>query len=327
MGCFRGHSFKYNSVSNLFSRRIGLQSIRQLSLASSNVMDKEPVFNLYRHTFKDVFPFSVSPDTHADIFVEAYFKETFFTSKGKRHHTLAAEAAVALNIWPHVVHKLYNTLDKCLNNNFSKENEGVQNIDEAVAYYIGSKQETGSHVQGYLLYGLAEKTSEMFNMELIDGQSRVNRKVLRYLKEAALQLTFNSGCTQPGVVSNLGVIIQKIVSQMTIPLIQHLIYFLKTNDRDRVKLYSHAVIPLLSPCTAETYRYLKKELITDLPYQASNVNDIIRALQSTYRCIGVTCDEIGLPRDLDVPVCNRKSELSPLAGYTPTTDVREVGSY
>ena len=103
-----------------------------------------------------------------------------------------------------------------------------------------------------------------------------------------------------------------------------LIYFLKTNDRERARLYSHAVVPLLSPCTAETYHYLKKQLITDLPYNSRDINDIIRALQSTYRCIGITCDEVGSPRDVDAPICEKQSELAPLAGYTPTTDVREV---
>mmetsp|Transcript_19785 Transcript_19785/g.29123 ORF Transcript_19785/g.29123 Transcript_19785/m.29123 type:complete len:2165 (-) Transcript_19785:27-6521(-) len=308
---------------NESGRKIGVQSVRNLSLASSSVMDKEPVFNLFRHTFKDVFPFSFSVDTHADAFVDKYFEENFLEDLDKRHHTIAAEAAVALNIWAHVVHKLYETLDSCLNNDFSMDNEGVHMIDEAVAYYIGSKQETGSHLQGYLLYGLAEKSSEMFDVGLMNGQSLVNRKILRYLKEAALNLTFNNGCSQPGVVANLGVIIQKTVSQMTIPLIQHLIYFLKTNDRERARLYSHAVIPLLSPCTAETYHYLKKELITDLPYDSRDINDIIRALQSTYRCIGITCDEVGSPRDVDAPICERQSELASLAGYTPTTDVRE----
>ena len=74
-----------------------------------------------------------------------------------------------------------------------------------------------------------------------------------------------------------------------------------------------------------TSHYLKKQLITDLPYDSRDINDIIRALQSTYRCIGITCDEVGSPRDVDAPICERQSELAPLAGYTPTTDVREVG--
>lgn len=311
-----------SKIMNENGKQVGLRSVASLSLESSSVMGQDPVYNLYRHALRDVF-LNGDVDTYADNIVQKYLKDTFFESNHAKHDLVAAEAAVALNIWSQVVHKLYEALDKCIADDSSKGG-GVHSIDEAVAFYIGSTQTTGSHSQGHLLYRLAEDGSKMFDVEMLGGQSRANRKVVKYFKEAAFQLSVSGACSQSDfTISSLGVTIQKLVSQMIVPLIQHLIFFLKTGDRQRVEVYSYAVIPLISPCSPAAYEYLKKNLITELPYDALDVDDIIKALQSTYNCLGLTCNDIGKPLNIDVPSCESRGGTLRMAGYSTTTDVRE----
>ncbi len=289
-------------------------------------MIRDPVYNLYRYALRDVFPDN-KVDTYADNIIQKYLKDSFFESNPSKHHAIAAEAAVALSIWSQVVHKLYEALDRCISNDFSKGG-GVHLIDEAVAFYIGSTQETGSDSQGHLLYRLAEEGSKMFNVEMLDGQSRSNRKIVKYFKEAAFQLSVEGACGKNDLaVSSLGITIQKLVSQMTVPLMQHLIYFLKIGDRQRVDVYSNAVIPLISPCSPSTYEYLKKKLITELPYDVLDIEDIIEALQSTFNCLGISCNDIGQPLTIDVPICRNRGKIIDMAGYRPTTDAREVSDF
>jgi hypothetical protein len=105
-------------------------------------------------------------------------------------------------------------------------------------------------------------------------------------------------------------------------LIQHLIYNLKKNDRGRVKIYGHAVVPLLAPCRPRTFEYLKRKLI-DTSYEVGEIDTIIGELQSSYYCLGLKCRDVGNLQELTAPLCVDRKEFSPLARYKPTTDVRE----
>lgn len=253
--------------------------------------------------------------------------ESFLNSGGnvldETNPVLASEAAVALNIWGWIAHELYQAWDNCATRGFTSDEDGVHSIDEAVAYWIGDEQETGSKSSGYLLYRLAEEGAEMFDLPQINGQSKTNMKILKLFKEAALQLTFSRACADGEVSADtLGDTIEQLVSQMTIPLIQHLIYSLRRNDRPRVKIYAHAVVPLLAPCQKDTFEYLRQKLL-EASYEISDVDEIVTKIQSTYSCLGLNCRDIGKLKEYGGSPCVDRSPLKPLAGYTPSTDVRE----
>ena len=74
-------------------------------------------------------------------------------------------------------------------NNFSTKTEGICNIDEAVAYWIGSTEVKDDAGKGNLLYRLTEKGGDLFNTQSHDNQSKANRSILKLFKEAAIQLT------------------------------------------------------------------------------------------------------------------------------------------
>ena len=285
-------------------------------------MMSEPIFNLYRFTLQDSYGDGVL-ETYAHNLVMSFFDDVN-ESTSISDKTLPAEAAVAMNLWSYIMHKLQVAVNLCSTGETLIGVDGVHLLDEVAAYWIGSEQETGSSNMGHSLYNLAEKSGKEFG-QVGSDQSRVNRNVLKLLKEASMQVTFENGCSvNPFVATNLRHAIHKIVSQMTVPLIQHLILNLVANDRGRVKLYSYALIPLIAGCKDSTYTYLREKLLSPLnEYHVSETKDIIAKIQDAYSCLGLSCNDIGDITSSEVQCTDRGSHQA-MAGYKPMSDVREV---
>jgi len=299
-------------------KSIGIRSLGKMSLDIN--MIEEPVFNLYRYALEDDNGSFIADDVkfYAHSLVMSFFDDKFLDESNSS--TLPVEAAVALNVWGNIVHKLSVTVERCDARSFQGDDNGVQYIDQAVAYWIGSAQSTGDSSKGHLLYRLSEEAGESFGQGL-QGQARNNRKVLQLFTEAARLLSFSNGCND-NAPDRFRAIVNKIVAQMTVPLIQHLILNLERNDLDRIKLYGHAVVPLVAGCRESTYNNLKEKLITS-EYSSDTLNEIIYELQSTYDCLGITCKDVGIFIGAGMPTCYKRQDLTAFAGYTPRTNAQE----
>ncbi|KAL3918581.1 MAG: hypothetical protein SGILL_004169 [Bacillariaceae sp.] len=112
---------------------------------------------------------------------------------------------------------------------------------------------------------------------------------------------------------------------MAIPLVQGLILSLRSNEREKVKIYSHAFVPLVAGCSPSLFESLSEKLLP-LNYNVVEAEDIIDLIRDTYPCLGLTCSDIGV-HDAEVtdeaPECNDPDVFAPLAGYRPASDVRE----
>ncbi len=283
-------------------------------------MKEEPVYNLYQFTLGD--------ELYAHNIVLRLFDD--FDNFNSSHETLPAEAAVALVIWGTIVHELYETIFRCSIFDSTTDRDGVHSIDEAVAYWIGEGQETGSETNGFLMYRLAEEGAELFGQKQDGNQSPTNKNVLKLFKEIALHLAFEEACIESvrkhSTLTLIQSITNRLLAQMTIPLIQHLIYNLKRNDRLRVKIYAQSVVPLLGSCTPEIYNFLKRKLVVAKDYAVAEVDEIIGYLQSSYSCLGLKCNDIGKLQDFSIPPCLDRNEINSFGGFTATTDVHEVSS-
>jgi len=283
-------------------------------------MAEDPIYNTYRYALRDESGkfYGENVDMYADKFVIQTFTQGI----------LAAEAVVVLNLWMVVVHKVYSAVSLCKSkmNGSSLEEGGVHVLDEAVAYWIGEDQMTGSAYEGHLLYALAEDMGSRFNQD-DGGQSIVNKKVLRLFNEAKDQITFANTCTiHSRTHIKLKHIADELVSVMTIPLLQGLIFYMNKGSAQGAKLYAVAVIPLLAGCDPQKYERLKEMLISQ-DYQASMFNEIMSLIQQCYSCLGITCDDIGYYA-AGVPLkCSDPLNPTPIAGYVPATDVREVSKF
>jgi len=121
-------------------------------------------------------------------------------------------------------------------------------------------------------------------------------------------------------------LLNEITTQMTIPLVQGLINALKGDDRDRVRLFGHAVVPLVSTCYAKDYEYLRASLLP-ATYNAIDSEKILERIFEILLCLGLTCTDIGAHvSDGGKSTCDSLKSTS--FGYKPANvdDFKEVST-
>lgn len=307
------------NILTLFVSRTGTRSLQSFSTDAPTDMADEPLYNIFRYALQD--DQGNFRGQEAGLYADTLVKEAF-DNTNPSSQTLAAEAVVVYNVWMYLVHELYQTLRQCKNKQIV-DTDGIHSIDEAAAYWIGDGQVTGDAEQGHLLYALAEQMGEKFGLDET-GQSRTNTNILRLFNQAKLEFSAPTACSDnPDTFPKLSQIVNRIVSWATVPLMQGLISNLRENDKDRVKMYARAVVPLVAGCSASTYSFLSDKLFGE-DYNVVEVEGIITRLQSTYECLGFTCADVGTHELDSTQACSDPPVLSPLAGYVPQSDVRKV---
>lgn len=300
-------------------KKVGTRSLSSFSTSAPLVMSQEPTYILFKYALDGIdngLYLGGPTGEYADSIVQKAFE-----SQG--NSLLPVEAARGLNLWMYVVHELYQAVDNC-RRKLLKDDDGVHSIDEVAAYYIGDSQQTGSAEEGHSLYALAEEIGEKFGQDST-GQSTVNIKIISLLNDAKNEISYPGACTTNNdSYKRLRSIAHKIISQMTVPLIQNLIYNLAENDRERVQLYAQAFVPLTAACNPGNFEFLRDKLMVE-QYNVVDVDNIIRVIESTYQCLGLSCDDIGVFNDYGGD-CVGTPELNPLAGYIPQTDVRKIAA-
>ncbi len=245
--------------------------------------------------------------------------------------TLATEALISLAIWMYAIHLLQNSVAVCKEKEQSdmsarslfNNDLGKHAADEAAALWIGSGQVAGSSEDGTLLYRLAEEMAERFGTKS-NGQAKSNAALLGMLRSKNSIMSFHNSCF-PGsqTYRQVRVLLDKIVVQMTIPLIQSLIYYLSINDSRRIRVYAMAALPRVASCNKNAFDQFLKPTLIDGTYESSTFPEVMKALQDVYYCLGITCSDIG-GFDQETRKCIDPAINAALAGYIPLTDVREV---
>lgn len=291
---------------------VKLRSLKEFSTTSTNDMIDDPEFNIFMYAFQ-------GNRLYADDMVEHALQNTSGSS------SVAVEAALVLNLWMEIVHTLHETLMTCKQRQL-RNDDGVHSMDVAVAYWIGDGQIAGDSTKGHLLYALAEEFGEKFNIDE-GGQSRTNTNILRLFNEAKNEVSLPNACSESKTTyTKLRRIVNQIIPQMAIPLIQGLILNLRSNDRERVEVFSHAYVPLIAGCSPSLFASLEEKLLM-MKYNVVDVEEIVDLIRKSYPCLGLQCSDVGV-HDAEitneVPECIDPDVFSSLAGYRPSTDVREV---
>ena len=297
--------------------KTALRSFSKFSTEDTLAMRAESYFNIFTYALED------TPGQYHGIDVRLYADtiiNELFESPREDVRNIATEGILVLNLWMTLVHELEQNLLNCKEKKIA-DTDGIHSIDQAVAYWIGDGQISGDGEKGHLLYALSERMGEFFGI-VENGQSRTNTNILRLFNQARLELSFPSACSEnPNTYPRLRQIFNKIISQMTIPLIQSLIHNLQENDRDRVKMYAQAFSPLVAACNPTLFAFLKDKLI-NLNYNVIEVEAIVDKIRDSYDCLGVSCDDVGEHRPTTGKVCIDTPMLNSLAGYRPSHDVR-----
>jgi len=292
------------------------RSLQWFSTKSTDVMIDEPEFNMFMYTLGNKM--------YADDLVEEALANSEIGNPD-----VATEAAMVLNLWMEIVHKMHKTLQSCKKKEL-RDDDGVFHMDVAVAYWIGDGQIAGDGDNGHLLYALSERLGLIFNIDNA-GQSRTNTNVLRLFNEAKNEVSLPNACSDNKYTyTKLRGIVNRMIPQMAIPLIQGFILSLRENDRERVKIYSRAYIPLVAGCSPSLFQSLRQKLLSNEEYNVVDVESIIDLIRQSYDCLGLTCDDIGIheaEKTNTAPRCKDPDIDALLAGYRPASDVRQYSRF
>lgn len=310
---------KNSAVFNKQGKEVDLRTIASFSTRAKETMANNPLYQTALFSLSDggknTVKFLGAPvSTYANSVVVDMFRLGSSTNM-----PLAAEAAVALNVWMELANELYQAVAQCKDGTLTDE-DGIHSIDEAAAYWIGDGN-VDSGENGHLLYALAEQLADHFDV-VSTGQSRTNTNILRLFHQAKMELSLSNGCIDDSsTVSRVHHIVNKITSQMVVVLMQGLIHFLRRDDEHhRVRIYAYAFVPLVATCSPNTHKFLKKHLV-DTEYKELEVDTIITAVRSTLGCFALTCADVGIHETEDAGACQDKDASSSLAGYRPELDV------
>jgi len=320
------NSPKYDNAGNMLAEKRSLMKMSTDALGGK--YDGEPAFVTHIYGLGGGNCDSDAIDDHLS-YADSFVKDALKEKKG----ALGPEAARALNLWMYATHELYDAVEDCAKIESGvnvaaaglKDNgNGAYAMDEFIAFWIGTNQRPGSS-DGGSLYAMTQAAAEMFGtVDGVNGEANVNTDIKALYNEALAILAQERAC-QPDTdtMRQLWGITHRLISRMSVPLVQLLISAMMEEDAERVRLYARSIVPQMSRCRQSAHRRLKEELI-DRSYDPSKRMQILVDLQQMYECLGISCEDVGAYKTSQLAQCADRPVNFPLAQYTPTTDVRQT---
>ena len=299
-----------------------LFSLSQLGdmLAKASVKTPAFLYHLYGLTDRSTsFAFELEAQTN--------YTNKFIVETIEENLEFAVDAILTVSVWMYATHLLYDGVYRCQEradaddpNRFGDMGGG--GFDEFIALYIGEGQTMGTD-SGDSLYRWAQVMGDFFGTN--SPESPVNTRILGLYGQAKNALSQEGACSKAvkGTAPELWRLATQIVSQMSIPLFQGLLYSIVEGNTGGVQVYAKALVPQISKCRPSTYKLLKRNLLDEgVNLDATTTREVLDALKDAYSCFGYTCNSVGTYGD-DM-TCGFEDENPPLAGYDPLTDVSAV---
>jgi len=195
----------------------------------------------------------------------------------------------------YVIREMEDALDDCANACPDCNGDGVNALDEAVAFYTGSLEDgSGSGVQ---MYSLAEKRCINFktcgaNGDSVEGMSKVNLEIFKDFTRMQQQLATNQ-CVEARKIK------ERIVNRMFIPLIQGTLRYAWKRENEVADqkaeaegaTFAAAVLPMVNSCSegdaATIYSNMRPGSGTP------NFQAVKNAFENNYGCLKISSAEVG----------------------------------
>jgi len=200
-------------------------------------------------------------------------------------------------VWMYVIHEMEDAIRDCQSGCQLCNNAPVHAWDEAVAFYAGSLEGEQGGEGGKLLYRLAEKRCRDFKTceNGVEGRARVNSAVMRLFQAGRAQLEAGN--------CSLNTLKHQIVELMTVPLVQGTLRYAHRlgrgggshKEKAEAAAFLGAILPRVDGCSPAVAAQLTKllwrpggSLTSAAGWRAART-----ALESTYPCLGISCDMVG----------------------------------
>jgi hypothetical protein len=187
----------------------------------------------------------------------------------------------------------------------------------AAALWIGDAQERYDNTAGYMLYNLAEIAGTNFGQDNSNGESQVNQKVLETL--VSMKSAIVSGdCNSESGYRNVRKQVMDLIKLTNNVLVQMLYHHIETTENsDFMELYTLALLPQIGACNpAAMDLLLDKAVEHDLTDESKP--EIINAVQSSYTCLFLQCEDVGAYQENLIERCNETA----FSTYSSLNDAR-----
>lgn len=313
-----------NSVVGVDDRVVSLAA---LSRTAATDMREDPMFNIFRWALLEKDELSKAVAKGFDPIDSAYADKVVAKAlENAQDKVLAAEGAVIMSVWMEIAHELYNAVDYCRKG----DERATLSLDRGMALWLGVDQVEGSSDTGNFMYSLSQKAESNFGNA--SDESKVNDELIDNFRDASEMAGNCNGNTQS--VALLTKITSQILRIMTIPLLQHLIFYIWKENKEYTQLYAMAVIPQAAGCSESSFGILKDKLLVDEEDFSFDNSDVsfLDAIKKFQRCLRISCDDIIGNSTPGVEILNhifsfcdeQNGGIKNLAGYVPENQVYEI---
>ena len=278
------------------SRSVDVPSVQQIALSADSGKSKTHAKYIAHWAAAD----------YADSYIsDALDGDGRFIDATTPARTAAVWRGVQLQTtWMAVIREAETAVSEC----HLSSPTALAKLDRAWSYYAGSLEGTDGTGSGVQIMALAEEVGAAFGTEGTTLQDTVNTAALA-LFQSAQRLIENGQCDEAETI------VDRILSQATIPLLQGTIHYAELAHRvrrgeqlsrdgtilaDETELravawtFATAVVPLVELCNTTSSDILIQELAFDAPSPLQGgAARVAEALQATYSCLAVTCADVG----------------------------------
>jgi len=214
----------------------------------------------------------------------------------------AKKGTAYMAIYMYVIREFYDAIGDCKVGCINCNDDPVHAWDEGVAFYSGSLEGTDGGGSGKLLHQLADKRCANFKTcgtsgNVAEGIAKVNYDLFAEFAQGQFNL-LQGNCA--GAQVNL----DRILKHMPVPLIQGTLrYAYKTDlkynsavgrtEKSMAEgaVFAAAVLPVVHACNADAAKTIADNM--KVGATTTDFKAVKKAFESTYKCIGVTCKDVG----------------------------------
>jgi hypothetical protein len=206
-----------------------------------------------------------------------------------------------------VIREFEDAIDDCKSSCIACNDDPVHAWDEGVAFYTGSlAADDPIAAGGKLIWALAEKRCRNYQTCGPNGDSTSLSGTTAKVNNDLL-FEFNKGrdALQAGKCAEVRPIVRKVVSLMTIPLIQGTIRYARymgpvknmgADKQSEAAVFAASVLPMVHACNPADAKIIDDHTkLVDGRKSGGDAQftDVKEAFERNYACLGITCADVG----------------------------------
>eukprot|EP00933_Yihiella_yeosuensis_P038728 TRINITY_DN3266_c0_g1_i4.p1 TRINITY_DN3266_c0_g1~~TRINITY_DN3266_c0_g1_i4.p1 ORF type:complete len:491 (-),score=121.57 TRINITY_DN3266_c0_g1_i4:759-2231(-) len=214
---------------------------------------------------------------------------------------VAKKTTAYMNVWMYIIREMEDALQDCKSGCLQCNDDPVHAWDEGWAFYAGSLEgkDVGGSSSGKLVYRLAEKRCANFGT--CTGANGANK--ISAVNDALLPLFQKGQLTLlQGKCAEVVPIKRRIVELMSVPLVQGALRYaykvakLSGGSKEKAEgaVFAAAILPRIAKCDAGAAKVISDNMKMDSSKpMASGFQAVKTAFEQTYKCLGITCKDVG----------------------------------